>query len=181
MRSLVVKTPAAAETISVAALRAHSRLDDYGDDADLGRIITAARMWAEKFTGRTFVKTVYTLTLDAWPSLGPVRLPGAPIISVDAIRTMSATYTPTVYAPENYVLKGRDVIALNDWPEPGVTYGGIEIDFAAGYGVDATAVPGDIALAVLKAAAFQNENREAQMQDSGAGQLLSAYKLFEVT
>ena len=176
MIALTIKTPAATEPVSVADLRAHARLDDNGDDADLERIITHARAWSEAFTGRTFIKTVFTLTLDAWPSKGVVALPCAPALTVDAVRVLDAAYTPTVVASSAYRLVGQDLVPLDTWPAPGATYGGIEIDFSAGYGTTGAEVPAGITGAILKAAAFLNENRESQPFESGAGAMLAPYK-----
>lgn len=182
MRALVLKTAPAAEPVSVADFRTHARLDDNGDDDDITAKLVAARQWAEDYTNRRFINATWTMILDAWPGgAGLVRLPVAPIVSISEVRTLSADYTSAVVSSSTYRLIHREIVPLSTWPAPGASIGGIEIDFVAGYGDAAAAVPYAIRQAILKVAAHQYENREAAIDAQVARRELSPYRLLELT
>ncbi|WP_424139894.1 head-tail connector protein [Roseomonas chloroacetimidivorans] len=111
--SLQVVTPPASEPVSVALARKHCRVDHPDDDDLLGIYITAARTWAESYTGRAIVPRQLRWTVanerpaGAWPYVGvganlfilpqwapqglfvgnarSLELPVRPVLSVDEV------------------------------------------------------------------------------------------------
>lgn len=180
---LTLVTPPAIEPVTLAEAKSHLRVEATADDSLIQGLIQAAREAGESFTGRALIHQTWRLTLDAWPAqplpwwdgvvdgadiAGPavaILLPRPPLASVTEIRTYAAngvaTPVPTsVYDVDSSGLPGRVRLSEGQsWPAPGRSLAGIEIDFVAGYGASAAAVPQTIRLGILAEVARLYEHR----------------------
>lgn len=201
---LVLVTPPAIEPVTLAEAKAHLRVDSTADDTLIQGLIQAAREAAESFTGRALIHQTWRLTLDAWPAqklpwwdgvvdgadvAGPaaaIFLPRPPLASVAEIRTYAANdlaspVPASVYDVDTSGIPGR--VRLRDgqsWPEPGRTLSGIEIDFVAGYGATAAAVPQTLRLGILAEVARLYENRGDGSEGNASRLALSLWQAARV-
>ena len=185
--SLVLTAAPAVEPVSLADARAHLRVDGTAEDAFISSLIITSRLHIEAALGLALINQSWTWTIDAWPgvagvefpvwSLSPldrisrrdfdvgVALPMRPVRTIDQIRIKAADGTPTVLAPQRYVLDGtshpaRLLPTLQALPNPGQPVQGIQIDFTAGFSAAASDVPAPIRLALQMLVAHWFENRE---------------------
>ncbi|WP_428700365.1 head-tail connector protein [Stappia sp.] len=167
----IVTTPPASEPVTLEEARAQLRLTGEAEDGLLGRLIAAARAQVERATRRALVTQGWRLYLDAWPPGRVVRLPVAPVATVETVTVYDGDGVPVALDPQVYRLDGAAEpprLKVAAGAPAGMTgFNGIEIDFIAGYGGDAAAVPQPLRHAVLLLVAHWFEHREA-MADPGA-------------
>ena len=184
MLSFQLLTPPSAEPVTLAEAKQQARIDSSADDALITSLITAARQWAEKYTGRAFITQTWQLTLDMIPGAsgkwwdgerqGPVTglddvnyisLPRAPLQSVTSVTYFDNTDTPTVWPPSNYFVDtvrepGRLALRMGAvWPVATRLTNGIVIQYVCGYGNDGTTVPEIIKTAIHQLVAHWYEHR----------------------
>ena len=146
------------EPISLAEARAHLRSDaqydspldsplEADDDALINDLITAAREWAEKFTGRTIAQAVLQYTLDAFPSGTTVEdrtieIPGGPVrflVSVGYSGIENEVNTDLEVAEADYQFDFTNSPArlapVDAWPSARAVLNAIRVQYAAGYNV----------------------------------------------
>lgn len=97
-KRLAITTAASEEPVDAAYVKLHARIDIDDDDTWIEQRITAARTWVEKFTGKTFAYTKYTLKCPAFTEEDAdyLILPKGPVVTVDSVAyraTGSSTYT----------------------------------------------------------------------------------------
>lgn len=193
MPSYKLVTPPTIEPVTLAELKLHARVDHDTDDALLSALITAARQWAEAYTGRAFMTQTWRLALDlpelaATAQPGALRLPRAPLQSVTTIYAYDDTDSATLWAAANYFVDtqsepGRVVLRSGAcWPLPTRTGNGIVVTYVAGYGGSADAMPAPLRTAILQLAAFWYERRGDALDGDMAvpaavAALLSPYRL----
>lgn len=152
------------EPITLAEARTHLRddaqydspqddpLEELDDDLIL-TLITAAREWAEEFTGRTIAQKVLEYTMDAFPTGTTVadrtiELPGAPIqtlVSVTYSGTEPNEEDPEVTVDADVVIDAADYqvdLVLNPprlapvasaWPTARTVFNAARVRYIAGY------------------------------------------------
>ena len=163
--ALVMTSAPAAEPISLAEAKAHLRVDGDEEDALISSLILTSRLHIEAALGIALVTQSWRLVLDRWPKSASVPVPVHPLQAVAEVRVFAADGTPDVVAAQSYIVDvastpGRIIRAGASWPPPGRAAGGIEIDFTAGYGADATSVPQPIRQALLLLVAHWYEHRD---------------------
>lgn len=85
----VITPPAVIEPITTDDARLHLRLgdDEIGNDALIAASITAAREYAEHYTGRSLAAKTLEMALDAFPSWGgEIELDMPPVTEVTSIK-----------------------------------------------------------------------------------------------
>ncbi len=98
------------EPVSVAEALQHLRVDELtnptenaAQEAEIGRMIAAARFYLEQSTGRTIHETTLEITLDKFP-LCPVRLPRAtPLIAISSMKWKDTAGTETTITASDYI------------------------------------------------------------------------------
>lgn len=177
-------TPPAEEPVSVEAFRSYMR-DPADPDADLARMIKAAREHVEETASLALFDQVREFTLDAWPGVGGdglgwwdgvrqgsimqdaprfVELPRGPLISVVSVKTFAADGTDSTMAATGYYADtgqrpGRLALVPGvAWPIPGRPTAGIAIRYRAGF-TDLALIPSAAQQAILQIAAHLYENR----------------------
>lgn len=162
---LSITTEPTVELWTTAEVKEQLRIDVKFDDTLVGNWNTAARKWAEAFTGRTFVNTTYSLRLDQFPSAtwrsnsqysNAISLPRPPLSSVTSIAyldTAGASQTLTVttdYVAYSVHEPGIITPAYGtSWPSTYPVPQAVTIAYVGGYGSAATNVPMQIRQAVL--------------------------------
>lgn len=164
MTSVLITAPAG-EPVSLAEAKTHLRLDTSDEDAFVDSLIAAARSHAEKATGRALIHQVWRVYYDDLPTDGRLKVPLAPIASVDALTVYDGDGDPILidaadYQVDSISFPGR-VAFLNGGVTPGRPFNGIELDVTAGYGPDAGDIPADLRQAILALIAHWYEHREA--------------------
>lgn len=185
------------EPLSLADAKLHCRVDITHDDSLIASYITSARRLIEAYCLNSLITQNWTVTLDYkdnsegfWVEKRKIRFPMQPIQSITAVTTYDSQNNATLFDSANYRLSGNRIV-LNDlcyWPSSLRFTDCLQIDFVAGYGNTANAVPLDIVQAMKLLVAQWYENREAisdpiVLKDRSGGALsyavtalLSAYK-----
>jgi uncharacterized phiE125 gp8 family phage protein len=166
-------TPPGAETLSLAELKAHLRIDGSEEDDLLADLIRVARDHLERTAGLALIQQGWRLYLDCWPENGVVDIARGPVIAVDAVRAYDELGDESEIALTGHVLDGVRRPArlwLRTRPEPRQAVNGVEIDFTAGFGEAGEDVPATLRRAMLIHAAHMYEFRGAvpvAMQPAG--------------
>jgi uncharacterized phiE125 gp8 family phage protein len=146
---LTLLTGPAAEPLVLDDARAHLRIDGEDEDALLGSLITTSRMHVEAALGMALITQQWRWQADCWPKGGVVELMTRPLQGVTEVRVHDEAGLAQVVDAGDYIVDGvgqsaghaaRVVSKSARWPEPGLSVGGIHIDFTAGFGD----TPGDV-------------------------------------
>jgi uncharacterized phiE125 gp8 family phage protein len=171
MNPILVEGPAV-EPVTVPEMRAWLRLDDDAEDALVAGLIEAARLAVEAAARRVLVESRWRVALDAWPAGRIVSLPLSPLIAVDAVQVRDAAGALQDVAASAYRIDPASdparVLVATSAPEPGVAPGGIVIDFRAGFGPTADAVPEPLRHAVRLLVARWFEHRGDDVEPARA-------------
>lgn len=185
MSGLIEVTGPTIEPISRIEAREHLRLDDDVDDSQIRAYITAARTWAENYTGRAFINRTMRQSLDSAPATANAGFGGyieahqnvlvggqsaielgiGPVVDVTSVKYYNDAGTESTWASSNYYVDtARDVarIVLLDggsWPTDLRAANGLEINFTAGYGSSPSNVPEPIRAAIMQYMTFLYEHR----------------------
>ena len=171
---LTVLTPPDPAALPVAAFRAQLRLgagfaDEASQDAELAGFLAAAIAVIEARTGKALLARVLRLALDGWRWLDAQALPVAPVAEVLAVRLVTADGGAIPVDPSRWRLKADrhrpQLVALGAMLPLVPPGGGVEIDFAAGFGPAWADVPADLAQAVLLLAAEHYQSRTGVRPD----------------
>lgn len=165
---LTTTVPPAAEPVEIDELEHQLRAVVPADDpvrpqweAQLLRVIKAAREWCEEETGRRLVTQTVRATYHAFPC-GPIRLPVAPVQSVTSLQYKDAngttqtltTHVPLLDAPAPLLYPPEEAgWPATRWNRPDA----VTVTFVAGYG-GASAVPERFKQAILLIACHNEEN-----------------------
>jgi hypothetical protein len=183
-------TAPAVEPVALADAKTFLRvdLDITQDDALISVLITAARRYAESYTGLSFITQTWKATFDQFPG---VVIPPTPFAAVAAwlpnpqpspeIKLMhgpiqavgNITYLDTNGTAQTLV-SGTDFVTDlsgiypriapaqgKNWPATYVQIGACSLTFTAGYGVSADTVPAEVAHWILMRVGTLYENRES--------------------
>lgn len=166
------------EPVTLAETANHLRVEGdelTSDTALINSLITAAREYCEKYTGRALVER--TLRADICAFYDEIRLPHSPIISISSIQYYN-TASPSVLtalAATEYDLV-RDIVKRNYggvYPSIYPRLDSVQITYTAGYESTSSPkdydenVPSAIKAAILLIVGDLYENREAQVVGSG--------------
>ncbi|WP_068317169.1 head-tail connector protein [Polycladidibacter hongkongensis] len=189
--SLVELEPPQSEPVDLAQLHMHLRLSHSEEDPLLTRLIVAAREQVELITQRALISRPFRLYLDQLPSEPVVRLPKAPVSSLQSITLYDEDGEPQALSLESL----RKDLAANP-PRlrlpahaytPGKAANGAEIDFLAGYGASTASVPAGLRQAVILLVAFWFERRLGEQEEllcslrpHGLVEALSPYKVLRL-
>lgn len=144
----------AEEPVTLDEVKDFIKLDGSGEDAQLSRLIAAARERAEHWMRRSIITQRWRISLDygvadsVWLPMGPVRQ----IISVSLIDTEN---TSQALSSDAYWLNAARTMAVFLSP---LTAHRVEIEYETGFGAAAD-VPADIKTGLLGDITFMYENR----------------------
>lgn len=164
-KSVVVKTQPAEEPITLEEAKTHLRVWCDADDDYITALITAARIYAERFQRRSYITQTLELRMDGFPCY-LIDLPRPPAISATSIKYIDSngdtqTLDAAKYTTDFNSYVARVVPAYNEtWPTTRFVIDSVTIEYVAGYG-DAADVPETIKQAMLLLIGVWYENREA--------------------
>lgn len=140
------------------------------DDSLVSAMITAARLYCEKFQGRVYISQTWDLYLDAFPAEAFIRIPWprlqSPLIHLKYKDTAGVLQT---WAAANYIVDaikepGRVALAESiSWPTTQPVIQAVQIQFVCGYGDLASDVPENIKNAIKLKLTDLYENRGDEM------------------
>ncbi|MGH6719750.1 MAG: head-tail connector protein, partial [Alphaproteobacteria bacterium] len=157
--------------VGLAEAKLHLKLDTTDEDVLVDALIDAATEACRRFTGRELVSQTWRLMLDAAPDGGAIELPRPPLIAVTHVKTYDDADAATTFAAGNYFVDtasvpGRVVPRTGaTWPTVGRAANGLEVEFVAGFGAQASAVPAPLRQGILVLVAYGYERREAQAEE----------------
>ena len=162
-------TDATVEPVSLLDAKVHLRepLEDADNDAYIASLITAARLDAEHRMQRTLISAVWRLTLDAFPAGDDaIRLAMGPVISVQSITYVDEAGTTQTLASDQYRADlAGDVPRITpayglSWPTTRQVTAAVQVNYTAGSGATAAAVPAPIKSWIKLAVGDLYERRE---------------------
>lgn len=179
---LVQITAPAAEPVSLAEIKLHLRIepDVSAEDDLLSSLIKAARLHAERVTGKALVTQTWKLVLDSFPPW-EIEFPKPPLQSITSIvyldsngdsQTLDASAYRVVATSEPGIVEPAYGEA---WPSTYDVTGGIAITFVCGMGL-AAAVSDDIKAAIKLMVGHWYRNRE-EVSAGGLSQVPMAAEL----
>lgn len=164
MTSYLLAGPAI-EPISLAEAKAYLRVDDAAEDGLIATLIAAARLHLEGTTGRALIAQSWRVVLDCWPTERELRLPVSPLMSLTTVTAYDGADSDHEIGLAQFQTEADPATLLLPLTIEGMPVTrerqGIEIDYAAGYGVDADDVPADLRQALLKLIGYWFEHRDA--------------------
>jgi len=167
---LSLVTAPTSEPVTLAEAKKHCEIaaEVNHHDEHLERLIQAARVYVENYTGRQIVTATWDLYADSWPDDGlTISLPKGPIQSVTSITYVDENGSSQTWSSSNYVLSASREPAIirlayqSVWPAFRFQPDAIRVRYVAGYGA-ATAVPQGIRHAILLLVGGWFLNREIE-------------------
>ena len=177
--ALIMTSGPASEPVTVAEAKAHMRIDGTVEDVLIASLIVTSRLHVESALDLALINQSWTLILDRWPAGAEVEIPLAPLQSVNAVKVKNPAGVASVVSPTSYLVDLASKPPRLVWnnaarPDPGVPAGGIEIEFAAGFGASAATVPAPLKHAVLMLTSHWFEHRDANEIGSSAARIPDA-------
>ena len=169
--ALKLKTAPAAKPVTVAQVKANSRIDAVDDDALLELLIDAAISHLDGYTGvlgRCMISQTWELYYDEFPREA-LKIPLGDIQSVtsveyaDPVTGLFVTWDAANYETDLISQPGW-IIPTYDWPDHMVSPNAVRVTFVAGFGDAAEDVPAGIRQAMLMLVEHWYGNRGATGQ-----------------
>lgn len=161
-------SPPTIEPVTLAEAKLHCRIDHPDEDSLITSLIIAARQWLELATRRSFITQTLKLSLPGWPQT--IQLPHPPLQSVSNVAYLTSSGETVIVESANYTVisacePGEIIPAYSQsWPSTSLALGlPVQIEYLAGYGDTADAVPQLYRQAILLMVAHWYENREATL------------------
>lgn len=187
-------TDATVEPVTLVEAKAHLReeQDETHNDLLITSLITVARQAAEDRLQRTLIETTWLRTADAFPgSGGHIELNMPRVLSVQWVKYLAPDGALTTLDPAEYELDPTAEPGLlmptygTSWPAARQRPGAVQVQYKAGYGAAAAAVPKPIVQWILLALAelFENRSRSAErsmLPQEFADGLLDTYKIWSL-
>lgn len=169
MLQLKVTSEPAVEPVSLSEALTHCRVNSGDDDAWFTRAIKIARRAAENYQWRAYINQTIEVYYDKIPDT-PIYLPRSPVSAVNSIKLYDEENAETSLTLTNFLLDYASTpsrITLNDdydWPSDVYLRDSksVIINYTAGYGVAASAVPDEVKAAMLIHIAWQYENKAGE-------------------
>lgn len=178
--NLTTLTEPKVEPVDLSEAQDHLRVVDDESLSEITLLYTAARQWAEAYTGRKFIRQQLRMVWHDFPHARGFSLPYAPVRSTDAlvVRYYEVGSTATVWSSTNYTLVHEaDPAAVwlkrdQEFPFVELENGrGVEVDYWVGYSTGPNGVPDIIKAGIHMVAAHWYENRETVVTGTIASQV----------
>ena len=175
MLKIKIVTQPAVEPVTLDQVKVQLRIDpsDTSFDDDITALIAPARKWCEQYQNRAYITQTWERAMDQWPhicttdpiwaSSNYIKLPRAPLQSIESFTYTDCESTSTVWDSSNYIVdtiaEPGQVVPVSSWPNVTLQkVNGINIRYVAGYGDDPEDVPADIRQAIIILIAYWFEN-----------------------
>lgn len=178
-------------TLQEAKIHLNETLADAGNDAYISALITVARQAAEERLGRTLIQTTLQRVLYGFPWGEAIKLYRPPVLSVDWGKYIDTSGVQQTLVPSDYLLEPGSEPGLlwpaygKGWPAHRSQPGAVRVQYQAGYGTTAAAVPAPIvhwiklALTDLYENRARSSDRPAVPQDFAEG-LLNGHHIWNL-
>jgi len=187
-----VTSAPASEPLTTSEVKNYLKVDVSTDDSLIGILIESARQYAEKYLNLALITQTIKETFRDFPNTdytnpdAKIVLSVAPVQSITSITYLDSDGVRQTLSSSAYVtdLVNKPVIIepaySTPWPTAREELGSIEITYDAGYGANATDVPGIIRKAMLSAIAESYDNRENFVKKfpTHVEDLLNKYRVF---
>lgn len=166
MRVTVV-TPPAAEPLTTAEAKLLLRIDSSDLDGHVDDLIASARSFFEEATGFALIHRTLQANLRWFPKASNILLPYPPLASVTSVKyyplgVETALVANTDYLTDNDARQGSILLLPGQsWPDDVLYPPGVVIEYVAGFGAAATAVPEDVLQCLRAIIAFWDDVPEA--------------------
>lgn len=170
-----ITTAATTEPVDAAYIKLHCRIDIDDDDTWIAQRITAARIWCEKFTGKTFANTAYILKCPNWKddSEEYLVLPKGPVNTLDTVAYRDSSGTLTQHDVDEFELDTDDSGSTRlrfkygkTIPQIADAWDAVQIDYIAGPATgDETNVDERVRQAIALVVGHWYKNRETSTLD----------------
>lgn len=164
--SLKLITAPKASPIDLDDVKDHLRIDGVADDSMLQLWVDAATDVIEKATNRALITQTWNLRLDRFPFCGPIWIPLQKLQSVTSLTYTDPDGTTQTMSSANYEVDftedyAKIVLAYGQaWPSIRDKINAVTVQFIAGYGDSASAVPAGLRKALCFLIGHWYENRE---------------------
>lgn len=162
-----LKTPPSAEPYTLTEIKgSHLRIATSDDDEYIELLIKAARMATEIQTRRALITQTWVTTLCGFPEGRVIALERPPLISVSSIKyfdsaNVEQTLSASLYTVDTSASPGRVVLNYGQsWPTTYDRPAAVSIEYVAGYGATAAALPQDLRHAISFLVAHWYRSRE---------------------
>lgn len=178
-------------TLQEAKIHLNETLDDAANDAYISALITVARQAAEERLGRTLIQTTLQRVLYGFPWGEAIKLYRPTVLSVDWVKYIDTSGVQQTMDPSAYLLEPGSEPGLlwptwgQRWPAVRHQPGAVVVQYQAGYGTTAAAVPAPIvhwiklALSDLYENRARSSDRPAVPQDFAEG-LLNGHHIWNL-
>jgi len=150
------------EPVSLDDAKTHLRISHDSEDDLIAGLIRAARDEVEAQTGLALITQSWRLTRDCWPHEDRIALFRNPVSQILSVTTYDDSGAASVVDPSTYQVDtdARPArLLLGTSPGALRVMNGLEVDFLAGYGDTAAAVPDRLKRAILLLVAHWYEFR----------------------
>jgi uncharacterized phiE125 gp8 family phage protein len=184
-----VITAPTTEPITLAEAKANLRVVGTDDDADITRMIRAARQMAEERINRALMPQVLAFGEDGF--CGPLRVPRPPLRTLDSLTYIDTDGAAQVLAGSAYLVDTfADPPTISaapgtSWPATRAQSGAVVVQYQAGY-ADAASVPEPIRQWMFLAINAFYEHRSAvatvqtyELPDGFAKWLLAPFVVYQ--
>jgi len=165
MMADVIYTAPTSEPLTIDEAREHLKVDISTDDYLIASLITAARIYCEKYRKRALITQTRELYLDSWPTVDYVELM-SPLASVNHIKYFGTdgtehTMTATDYYVDTKSFVGKVGLAYGkSWPTGALRpFHGVVIQYICG----AASADDDIKAGLKLLIGHLYEHREASI------------------
>lgn len=171
--ALTLVTAPTVEPVLLAEAKTHLRVDTSDDDAYITALIATARTKIERDAQLQLITATWLAVYDAFPRFDKhaIEIPLPPLQSVASVQYLDRAGVLQTWVSTEYVVdapaglrarEGRLAPAVEkSYPETAVLPGAVRVQFLAGYGAAAAAVPNELKHAIKLLLSNWYEHREA--------------------
>ena len=160
-----ITTQPANEIFTLQEVKDYLKVDDTTEDTLITTLLQSARQAAESYLNQALITQTITEKLDKL-SDHTIYLSVSPVIAVISFQYKDGDNTTQTFAAANYVVDNfikpaRLALAYGStWPTLYGNINDVTITYTAGYGSDASLVPGQIKQAILLMITDAYDNRQ---------------------
>lgn len=173
---LKVITAATQEPVTLLEAKLFLRVDVDADDTLITALISAAREYAEHYTGATLADATYELALNAFPA-DAIELPSGGEVILESVKYTDTAGEEQTLDPTAYVLSDYGMVPfvypLEAWPLTGNYKNAVRVRFTQAAKVSAV-----VRTAMLELIAHFYEDREAATIPACVSRLLDVPRVY---
>lgn len=168
------------EPVTPTEAKDHLRVTGDDENVLISLYLSAARRYAEDYSGRTIPATTYAYTLDCFPTKTYIELPAPPLYSVTSISYIDTNGNSQTWASNQYYVDNKSepgkVVLVNGATYPLTQTGrpnAVTITYVAGWQTLAS-IPVNYKLATLQFLAHAYEYRNPVIVGASGSKLMQA-------